>query len=70
LLYFRRRERLYERLVVFRGNKPVELAIINLKSNKKIKVLLGEEDERGFFRELNFILNGRKVKLLIEEVES
>ena len=70
LLYFRRRGEIYERLVIFNGNRPVELAIINLNNNKSVRVILGKEDERGFFRELRFILNGREVKLLIEEVES
>ncbi|WP_457600492.1 hypothetical protein [Hydrogenivirga sp.] len=70
LLYFRQRGELYERLVVFEGNRPKELSIINRRKNRSVKVLLGEEDERGFFRELRFLLDGREVKLLIEEVES
>lgn len=69
LIYFRQRGRIYERLVVFRGSKPVELAIINRKDNRSVKVILGSESDKGFFRELRFILDGREVKLLIEEVE-
>ncbi|RLJ69796.1 hypothetical protein BCF55_0052 [Hydrogenivirga caldilitoris] len=69
LLYFRERGKLYERLVVFRNNKPLELAIIHLKSNESVKVLFGPEDNKGYFKELRFILNQKEIELTIEEVE-
>jgi hypothetical protein len=70
LIYFRLRGDVYERLVVFGPEGPEELSLINVRKNKSVKVLFGEEDPKGFFRELRFLLDGGEVKLLIEEVET
>ncbi len=69
-LYFRDRGRVYERIVSFLNGKPLEVSLINLRTNRSVRVLLKKEDKRGFFREIIFIFEGTEVKLIVEEVET
>jgi len=69
LTYARTRDRFYEKVVVFEDYKPKEISITNLKSGRSMKVLLGKESDKGFFGEIEFVMEGGEVKLLIEEVE-
>lgn len=69
LLYFRHRGAVYERVVVFEGNRVKELSIVHRKKNRGVKVLLIEESPSGYFKELEFLMDNASVKLLVEEVE-
>jgi len=68
-LLFRERLGVYEKLVVFSEGRPRELSIKNLKNGRILRVVFGSEDERGFFREIEFITESGSVKLILEEVE-
>lgn len=69
-LVFEERRGVYLKRVVFEGNKPTEILIWNTRKGKIIRISLGEEDERGFFKEVRFDTDGMEVKLQVEEVES
>lgn len=69
VLVFEEGTGVYLKRVVFEGSRPREILIWNTRKKKGIRVLLGEEDEKGFFREVSFDSGGVEVKLQIEEVE-
>ncbi|MDQ7082075.1 MAG: hypothetical protein Q9N34_03135 [Aquificota bacterium] len=66
---FSERGIVYERTVIFEGKKLREMRIKNLKNGKVIRVIFGERDPRGYFREIKIRTGGTGFKLLIEEVE-
>lgn len=59
----------YSKRVIFDGKKLKEVILRNVRKERSIRVSFGEEDERGFFREIEFSMGGAGVKLQIEEVE-
>ncbi len=69
LLMFRERMGVYEKLVIFEGGKLREMVIRNVRKKKSFKITFGDVREGGFFGELVFEMDGKRVKLLIEEVE-
>jgi hypothetical protein len=67
---FRERLGVYEKLVFFEGPFLRELIIVNRKTRRGLKITFGEKTGKGYYGELSFEMNGEKVKLEIEEVET
>ena len=68
-LIFEERMGVYRKRVVFEGDRLKEIIIWNIRKGKGLRISFGEEDKRGFFREVRFDTGGVEVKLQIEEVE-
>jgi len=69
LLMFRERMGVYEKLVIFEGGKLREMVIRNVRKNRSFRITFGDRRKEGFFGRLLFEMDGKRVKLLIEEVE-
>ncbi len=69
LTTFRERTGVYEKLVLFERTSLREVVIRNVRKNRSFRVIFRSPDPGGFFRELDFEMDGKRVKLLVEEVE-
>ncbi len=61
---------IYEKTAVFEGDRLREYRIRNVRNGRTIKVLFGPRNPKGYFEEILFDMEGRRFKLLIEEVET
>jgi len=60
----------YTKRAIFEGRKLRELTFWDATMERKVKISFRDEDERGFFREIDFNMGELEVKLQIEEVKS
>ena len=64
----RSEEGLYRAQILFSGRKLEEIRVVGSGQGKELRILFGDRDPSGFFRNITFEAGGERFKLEIEEV--